>query len=100
MLLLVMLAFLLLVILVRKRRKELYIYIYIERERERKIDDIVDMIKSGISLALVSDAGVPTISDPGKKERKISLYTKRERESQRQRDGKLEGYRETKRKRV
>jgi 16S rRNA (cytidine1402-2'-O)-methyltransferase len=33
-------------------------------ERER-VDEILDTVRSGASVALVSDAGTPTISDPG-----------------------------------
>ncbi len=33
--------------------------------KSSKIDKILDMIESGKTLALVSDAGTPTISDPG-----------------------------------
>jgi 16S rRNA (cytidine1402-2'-O)-methyltransferase len=38
---------------------------YFANSRLSKIDDIVDMLKEGKNVALISDAGMPTISDPG-----------------------------------
>src|SRR6266508_3621436 len=38
---------------------------YHSQSKLGKIDNILDMIKDGKTLALVSDAGTPTISDPG-----------------------------------
>ena len=35
------------------------------RSEERKIDNILEKVKSGNTCALLSDAGTPTISDPG-----------------------------------
>src|SRR5438105_2478924 len=35
------------------------------QSKSGKIDKILDMIEEGKTLALVSDAGTPTISDPG-----------------------------------
>ena len=40
---------------------------YHQHSRFKKIDYIVDLLKSGKNLALVSDAGTPGISDPGSK---------------------------------
>lgn len=38
----------------------------LEMHREgKRVDQIVDRLRTGISMALVSDAGTPTISDPG-----------------------------------
>ena len=38
---------------------------YHAQSKLSKIDDIIEMLKEGKLLALVSDAGTPTISDPG-----------------------------------
>lgn len=38
---------------------------YFANSKLSKIDKIIDLLKEGKSLALVSDAGMPTISDPG-----------------------------------
>jgi 16S rRNA (cytidine1402-2'-O)-methyltransferase len=38
---------------------------YHSQSKLSKIDKILDMIEKGKTLALVSDAGTPTISDPG-----------------------------------
>jgi len=38
---------------------------YHQHSKISKIDHIIDLLKSGQNLALVSDAGTPTISDPG-----------------------------------
>lgn len=38
---------------------------YHAQSKLSKIDDIIEMLREGKSLALVSDAGTPTISDPG-----------------------------------
>lgn len=38
---------------------------YFEGNQERKSEKIIDQLKAGESIALVSDAGTPTISDPG-----------------------------------
>jgi 16S rRNA (cytidine1402-2'-O)-methyltransferase len=38
---------------------------YHSQSKLSKIDKIIDLIKEGKTLALVSDAGTPTISDPG-----------------------------------
>lgn len=40
---------------------------YHQHSKLEKIDYIVDLLKSGKNLALVSDAGTPCISDPGSK---------------------------------
>lgn len=38
---------------------------YFANSRLNKIDEIIEKLKDGKSLALISDAGMPTISDPG-----------------------------------
>lgn len=38
---------------------------YYEQNEARRIPDIITALKNGLSIALVSDAGTPTISDPG-----------------------------------
>ena len=38
---------------------------YFSNSRLTKIDEIIDYLLEGKSLALISDAGMPTISDPG-----------------------------------
>lgn len=38
---------------------------YYEQNELRRIPEIVNALKNGLSIALVSDAGTPTISDPG-----------------------------------
>lgn len=38
---------------------------YEKYSENKKLDDIVEMLKSGKDLALISDAGTPVISDPG-----------------------------------
>ena len=38
---------------------------YFEGNQVRKSEKIIDQLKAGESIALVSDAGTPTISDPG-----------------------------------
>ncbi len=40
---------------------------YHQHSRLRKIDKIIDLLKQGRNLALVSDSGTPGISDPGNK---------------------------------
>lgn len=41
------------------------LYTYHEFNKELKEDEIVDFIKEGFSVAIISDAGLPVISDPG-----------------------------------
>lgn len=41
------------------------LYTYYEFNKELKEDEIVDFIKEGFSVAIISDAGLPVISDPG-----------------------------------
>ena len=38
---------------------------YFEQNEEKRIPEIISVIKEGVNVALVSDAGTPTISDPG-----------------------------------
>ena len=38
---------------------------YYEENEDKRIPEIITALKNGLSLALVSDAGTPTISDPG-----------------------------------
>ena len=38
---------------------------YFANSRLNKIDEIIKMLKEGKNVALISDAGMPTISDPG-----------------------------------
>lgn len=38
---------------------------YYEQNENQRIPEIIDAIKNGLNIALVSDAGTPTISDPG-----------------------------------
>ncbi|MDP3991226.1 MAG: 16S rRNA (cytidine(1402)-2'-O)-methyltransferase [Candidatus Nealsonbacteria bacterium] len=40
---------------------------YHQHSKPAKVDEIVDMLKQGKNLALVSEAGTPGISDPGSK---------------------------------
>jgi len=40
---------------------------YHQHSREKKVDFILELLKSGKNLALVTDAGTPCISDPGGK---------------------------------
>lgn len=35
------------------------------RTEEKKVDRVVELLRSGVKLALVTDAGTPAISDPG-----------------------------------
>ena len=39
--------------------------VYNDYNSQRKVDELINLLKSGNSLALVSDAGTPCISDPG-----------------------------------
>jgi 16S rRNA (cytidine1402-2'-O)-methyltransferase len=48
---------------------------YHARSGETKIEKVIELLKAGKNLALVSDAGTPTISDPG------SLLVSRVREA-------------------
>ncbi len=43
------------------------LYALHDHNEEQKADDIISKIKSGMSIALISDAGCPLISDPGYK---------------------------------
>ncbi|OGY26179.1 MAG: 16S rRNA (cytidine(1402)-2'-O)-methyltransferase [Candidatus Woykebacteria bacterium RBG_16_44_10] len=38
---------------------------FFEHNEERKIESVISKLQSGAEIALVSDAGTPTISDPG-----------------------------------
>src|SRR5437868_4330955 len=38
---------------------------YFEHNERAKVNDVIDMLKTGQDLVLVSDAGTPLISDPG-----------------------------------
>ena len=38
---------------------------YFEHNEHRRIPEALDLLQSGLDLALVSDAGTPTINDPG-----------------------------------
>lgn len=38
---------------------------YYEQTEERRIPEIINALKNGLAIALISDAGTPTISDPG-----------------------------------
>jgi len=38
---------------------------YFEHNEERRIPEVIEKLKQGQKIALVSDAGTPTISDPG-----------------------------------
>lgn len=38
---------------------------YYEQNEQQRIPEIVNALKDGLNIALVSDAGTPTISDPG-----------------------------------
>jgi len=38
---------------------------YYEQNESRRIPEILNALKNGLNIALVSDAGTPTISDPG-----------------------------------
>ncbi|MBI4078859.1 MAG: 16S rRNA (cytidine(1402)-2'-O)-methyltransferase [Candidatus Levybacteria bacterium] len=38
---------------------------YYEQNEQKRIPEIITALKNGINIALVSDAGTPTISDPG-----------------------------------
>lgn len=38
---------------------------YHQHSKENKVDQIIEMLKNGKSVALVSDAGTPAVSDPG-----------------------------------
>jgi len=38
---------------------------FFEHNEERKIESVISRLKSGMEIALVSDSGTPTISDPG-----------------------------------
>lgn len=38
---------------------------YYEQNELRRIPEIINALKNGLNIALVSDAGTPTISDPG-----------------------------------
>jgi len=38
---------------------------YYEQNEAQRIPEIINALKNGLSIALVSDAGTPTISDPG-----------------------------------
>jgi len=42
-----------------------YLISYFEQNEEKRIPEIVNILKNGADVALVSDAGTPTISDPG-----------------------------------
>ncbi len=41
------------------------LHTYHEYNKEQREDEIIDFIKSGNSVAIISDAGLPVISDPG-----------------------------------
>jgi len=47
-----------------KIKKQTFIS-YFEHNEEKKIPEIISYLKQGLNVALVSDAGTPTISDPG-----------------------------------
>lgn len=53
---------------------------YHQHSNEYKIDNILNLLKEGKSLALVSDAGTPGISDPGGKlvQRVVEIQNSRE----------------------
>lgn len=38
---------------------------YYEQNEQQRISEIINALKNGLNIALVSDAGTPTISDPG-----------------------------------
>jgi len=38
---------------------------YYEQNEQQKIPEIINALKNGLNIALVSDAGTPTVSDPG-----------------------------------
>lgn len=38
---------------------------YYEQNEQQRIPEIINALKNGLNIALVSDAGTPTISDPG-----------------------------------
>jgi len=51
-------------ILLKEKSEKIYLS-YFEQNEEKRIPEVIELLKNGKDVALVSDAGTPTISDPG-----------------------------------
>jgi 16S rRNA (cytidine1402-2'-O)-methyltransferase len=46
-------------------KKKINLLSYFEQNEEKRIPEVISALKDNVNIALVSDAGTPTVSDPG-----------------------------------